>query len=79
MKYLVGMYLIFIVATFFGTVGEFNRVACTPKQMKEISRLNMFGCILMWLLMIMLDPLFFFAKLVWWAIHVGVEKENEQD
>ena len=65
MKVFVFIYLCFIVTVFLVTIKDFDSVADTPKEIYEINDFNMFAA------MLVLNPLFYITKFLWWLFHVG--------
>lgn len=65
------IYLIFIVGIFLATIKYFGNVSVTPRQIYECNDLNMFACVLLFLIFIILDPLFLLAHFLYWVFHVG--------
>lgn len=71
MKLILLVYSIFIVVIFFATISDFDNVAVTPRQIYECNNLNMFACILIFIIGFITNPLFYVAHLLYWIFHVG--------
>lgn len=68
------IYLVFVTAVFLGTIKEFNNLAYTPKEIYECNNCNMFVCILLFIVLLVLNPFFSVAKFLYWIFHVGRKK-----
>ncbi len=75
MGYLLLMYGIFVFAVFLATIKDLHNVACTPKQIYEINNLNMFACVLLFLVLVVLNPLFCVVRFLYWIFHIGREED----
>lgn len=71
MKVFVIIYLCFIVAVFLVTIKDFDSMAFTPKEIYEINDFNMFAAVILFCIMLVLNPLFSITKFLWWLFHVG--------
>ena len=71
MKTILTIYFIFIVGIFLGTIEDFGDIAITPIQIYECNNLNMFACVLLWIIGFIVNPLFFVAHFLYWIFHVG--------
>ena len=71
MKTILTIYFIFIVGIFLGTIKDFGDIAITPRQIYECNNLNMFACVLLWIIGFIVNPLFFVAHFLYWIFHVG--------
>ena len=71
MNVYIFLYIIFAVVTFFCTISNFDNVAVTPKQIYECNNFNMFGCVFIFIVGVILNPLFYIAHFIYWAFHVG--------
>ncbi len=67
-------YIYIIVAMFIVTIKDFNNVAVTPKEIYECNDFNMFGCIVIFVIMFLVNPLFFIAHFLYWIFHIGETK-----
>ena len=80
MKVFVIIYLCFIVTVFLVTIKDFNSMADTPKELYEINDFNMFAAVILFCIMLVLNPLFYITKFLWWLFHVGrAGRSNERD
>ena len=59
---------------FIVTIKDFNNVAVTPKEIYECNDFNMFGCIVIFVIMFLVNPLFFIAHFLYWIFHIGETK-----
>ena len=64
-------YIIFVIAMFFATIKDYNNVSVTPRQIYETTYLNVFACILVFVILFAIDPLFFIVHFIDWLLHVG--------
>lgn len=71
MKIILLIYPIYTVAMLLSTIDDFDNVAITPKQIYECNNLNMFGCVVLFIVSIIINPLFFVAHFLYWIFHVG--------
>lgn len=71
MKTALFIYLLFISGTFLGTIKDFGCMAMTPKQIYECNNINMFACVVLYIVALILNPLFFLAHFLYWIFHVG--------
>ena len=71
MKLILLFYSIFVVVIFFNTISDFDNVAVTPRQIYECTNLNMFACVLIFIIGFITNPLFFVAHFLYWIFHVG--------
>lgn len=65
------VYVSIIIAMFIVTIKDFWNVAVTPKEIYESNDLNMFGCVVIFVIMFLVNPLFFIAHFIYWVFHVG--------
>ena len=70
MKTILTIYFIFIVGIFLGTIEDFGDIAVTPRQIYECNNLNMFVCVLLWIIGFIVNPLFFVAHFLYWIFHI---------
>lgn len=64
-------YIIFIIAMFIATIKDYGNVAVTPRQIYECTDINIFACVLVFVIAFVLDPLFFILHFIGWLLHVG--------
>lgn len=65
------VYVSIIIAMFIVTIKDFENVAVTPKEIYESNDLNMFGCVVIFVIMFLVNPLFFIAHFIYLVFHVG--------
>lgn len=65
------VYVSIIIAMFIVTIKDFENVAVTPKEIYESNDLNMFGCVVIFVIMFLVNPLFFIAHFIYWVFHAG--------
>lgn len=68
---ILAFYIIFIIVIFFATIGDYENIAVTPRQIYECTDLNIFGCTLIFIIAFVLDPLFFVVHFIDWLLHVS--------
>lgn len=68
---ILAYYIIFIIAMFFATIKGYGNVAVTPRQIYECTDINIFACVLVFVIAFVLDPLFFILHFIGWLLHVG--------
>lgn len=68
---ILAFYIIFIIIIFFATIGDYDNVAVTPRQIYECTDLNIFACTLIFIIAFVLDPLFFILHFIDWVMHFG--------
>lgn len=68
-------YIIFIIIIFFATIGGYDNVAVTPRQIYECTNLNIFACTLIFIIAFVLDPLFFILHFIDWVMHFGRKEQ----
>lgn len=68
-------YIMFIIVMFFATINDYSNVAVTPKQIYECSDLNIFACVLVFVIAFVIDPLFFALHFIDWAMHFGRKEQ----
>lgn len=71
MNTILFIYIIYAVFVFLVTMKDFGNVAFTPRQIYECNNLNMFACVLLFIIAFIVNPLFFVAHFVYWIFHVG--------
>ena len=76
MKELSILYLIFITVTFLCTIKDFGCVSVTPKEIHECNNFNMFASVLLWVMLLFLDPLFIIAHFLHWIFHIEIKDEH---
>ena len=71
MKLILLIYVILVAFMFFISIQDFGNVAVTPRQIYECNNLNMFACVLIFIIAFIVNPLFFVAHFLYWIFHVG--------
>ena len=71
MKLILLIYVILVVFIFCNTISEFGNALVTPKEIYECSNLNMFACVLLFIIAFIINPLFYVAHFLYWIFHVG--------
>ncbi len=69
MKFLI-IYVSIIIGMFIVTIKDFDNVAVTPKEIYECNNFNMFACVIVFIIMFLVNPLFFVAHFLYWLFHV---------
>lgn len=64
-------YIIFIIVIFFATIGDYENIAVTPRQIYECTDINIFACTLVFIIAFVLNPLFFILHFIDWMVHFG--------
>lgn len=65
------VYVSIVIVMFIVTIKDFENVAVTPKEIYESNDLNMFGCVVIFVIMFLVNPLFFIAHFIYLVFHVG--------
>ena len=73
---ILAFYIIFIIVIFFATIGDYDKVAVTPRQIYECTDFNIFACTLIFIIAFVLDPLFFILHFIDWAMHFGRKEQK---
>ena len=72
MDLIIGCYLLWIVgAGIISTLEGFDDMAVTPQEIYDYSDMNMFGCVIVFIIGFILNPLFYMAHFICWIFHVG--------
>ncbi len=64
------VYVSIIIAMFIVTIKDFENVAVTPKEIYECNNFNIFACVIVFIIMFLVNPLFFVAHFLYWLFHV---------
>lgn len=75
-KYLVIMYLCFVIVVFVSIkIEEYNGsgFAITPKEIYECNNFNMLLSWILFIIVLFLNPLWYISKFLYWIFHVGRE------
>ena len=71
MKIFLMFYGIFIITTFIFSIGDFYGICHTPKDIYESNNCNIFGATCLFLILLILDPLFYISVFLFWVFHIG--------
>lgn len=71
MKLILLIYVILVMFMFFISIQDFGNVAVTPRQIYECNNLNMFACVLLFVIGFIINPLFYVSHFLYWLFHVG--------
>mgnify|MGYP007121853225 CR=1 FL=1 len=69
MEFLI-IYVSIIIGMFIVTIKDFDNVAVTPKEIYECNNFNIFACVIVFIIMFLVNPLFFVAHFLYWLFHV---------
>lgn len=67
------IYICIAIAMFCVTIKDFNNIAVTPKEIYECNDLNMFACVVLFMIMLVFNPLFYIFQFLYWIFHVERE------
>lgn len=70
MEHVKIIYLFIIAIYFLMTIGHFNEIPVTPNDIADCTTYNMFGCVVMWVIMVIFNPVFYIAHFIYWIFHV---------
>lgn len=71
MKIILFIYTLHTAVMLLNTIKYFDDLAITPKQIYECSNLNMFACVLLFIIGFIVNPLFYVAHFLYWIFHVA--------
>ena len=71
MKLLLAIYVVCVIGMFLTTISDYYDVTITPMEIYEDTDWNIIACILVFLIMLMLNPLFYIVHFIDWLFHVG--------
>lgn len=75
MKLIVCFYILLILGIGVSSIfGGFDDMAVTPKEIYDSNDMNMFGCVIVFIICFILNPLFYMAYFIHWLFHVGRKK-----
>lgn len=69
MEFLI-IYVSIIIGMFIVTIKDFDNVTVTPKEIYECNNFNIFACVIVFIIMFLVNPLFFVAHFLYWLFHV---------
>lgn len=65
-------YILLILGTGMSSIFEdFDGVPVTPKEIYDSNDMNMFGCVIVFIIGFILNPLFYIAHFIHWLFHIG--------
>lgn len=65
-------YILSILGTGMSSIfGDFDGMSVTPKEIYDSNDMNMFGCVIVFIIGFILNPLFYIAHFIHWLFHVG--------
>lgn len=71
MKMLLAIYVICVIGTFLTTFSDYYDVAITPREIYEDTDLNIIACVLVFIISLVLNPLFYIVHFIDWLFHTG--------
>ena len=72
MGLIIYFYILFILGIGVSSIFEyFDDMAVTPKEIYDSNDINMFGCVIVFIICFILNPLFYIAHFIHWLFHVG--------
>lgn len=70
-EWILTIYIFIVICMFFGTIKDYESWSITPKQIYEISNLNMFACVILSVIMVVFNPILAVVRFFHWIFHVG--------
>ena len=72
MGLIIYFYILSILGIGVSSIFEyFDDMAVTPKEIYDSNDINMFGCVIVFIICFILNPLFYIAHFIHWLFHVG--------
>ena len=72
MGLIIYFYILLILGIGVSSIFEyFDDTAVTPKEIYDSNDINMFGCVIVFIICFILNPLFYIAHFIHWLFHVG--------
>lgn len=72
MGLIICFYILLILGIGISSIFEdFDSMAVTPKEIYDSNNINMFGCVIVFIIGFILNPLFYIAHFIHWLFHVG--------
>ncbi len=65
------IYVVVIIVVFLSFLPHFHEMAATPEQLYECNDLNWVGVIILYGFFLVVDPLFFIFRFLYWLTHAG--------
>ena len=73
------LYIIFVLFTTVYTIIDDSDFSKTPRQIYDSTELNIFGCVLLWVFSILVNPISYVLYFISVIFHVGRKKKEEDD
>jgi hypothetical protein len=76
MRFILSVYVVLIIVVFICTLIDdaYDELPSTPKETYNATDLNMFGSCVLWLFIVLIDPILFIFKFIGWIFTVGRKK-----
>lgn len=72
MGLIICFYILLILGIGISSIFEdFDSMAVTPKEIYDSNNINMFGCVIVFIIGFILNPLFYISHFIHWLFHVG--------
>ena len=72
MGLIICFYILLIIGIGVSSIFEdFDDMAVTPKEIYDSNDINMFGCVIVFIICFILNPLFYIAHFIHWLFDVG--------
>ena len=72
MGLIICFYILLILGIGVSSIFEvFDDIVVTPKEIYDSNDINMFGCVIVFIICFILNPLFYIAHFIHWLFHVG--------
>ena len=72
MGLIICFYILLILGIGVSSIFEdFDDMVVTPKEIYDSNDINMFGCVIVFIICFILNPLFYIAHFIHWLFHVG--------
>lgn len=72
MELIICFYILLILGVGVSSIfRDFDSVAVTPKEIYDSNNMNMFGCVIVFIIGFILNPLYYIAHFIHWLFHVG--------
>ena len=66
----LALHLVIGVPLIVGFGESWNVLVPTPKDLKDNTEMNWFGCTICFILLFLMIPLFYIPKLIYWVFHI---------
>lgn len=77
MNIIISFYAIVTIAAFFTGIKDYDNMAVTPKELYDMNDFNWIACISLYVLDVIINPLFFVVHFFDWLFHVGRKKGDK--